>query len=343
MDYVKKLYIFLIIITLVVILIYAQRIIIPFILAILFWFMIRVIKKVMSKLRFIRKWPEWLLTVISSVILLSLLFLVVQMITVNIRYLTNTLPIYEANIGKITKSFQARFDMDLSIVLSDLFKDINFGGILTRLFTTLTNLFGDALMVLVYLIFLLLEEPLFGNKIKAMYPEEEQYKKVDSLINKIDHSVSNYIAVKTLVSLLTGILSFVALILIGIEAPFFWAFLIFILNFIPSIGSLVATLFPTIFALLQFGEFTPAILVLAIVGAIQLIVGNLLEPRVMGNAMNISPLVVFLTLMLWGMMWGIPGMLLSVPITVILILIMSEFRETRPIAILLSRRGKINT
>jgi AI-2 transport protein TqsA len=343
MDYVKKLYIFLIIITLVVILIYAQRIIIPFILAILFWFMIRVIKKVMSKLRFIRKWPEWLLTVISSVILLSLLFLVVQMITVNIRYLTNTLPIYEANIGKITKSFQARFDMDLSIVLSDLFKDINFGGILTRIFTTLTNLFGDALMVLVYLIFLLLEEPLFQNKIKAMYPEEHQYKKVNSLINKIDHSVSNYIAVKTLVSVLTGLLSFVALVLIGIEAPFFWAFLIFILNFIPSIGSLVATLFPTVFALLQFGEFTPAILVLAIVGAIQLIVGNLLEPRVMGNAMNISPLVVFLTLMLWGMMWGIPGMLLSVPITVILILIMSEFRETRPIAILLSRRGKINT
>jgi AI-2 transport protein TqsA len=342
MDNVKKLYIFLVIITLVVVLIYAQRIIIPFILAILFWFMIRVIKKVMSKLRFIRKWPEWLRTVISSVILLSLLFLVVQMITVNIRYLTNTLPVYEANIGKITKSFQARFDMDLSIVLTDLFKDVNFGAILTRLFTTLTNLFGDALMVLVYLIFLLLEEPLFQNKIKAMYPEENQYKKVDSLINKIDRSVSNYIAVKTLVSLLTGVLSFLALILIGIDAPFFWAFLIFILNFIPSIGSLVATLFPTVFALLQFGEFTPAILVLAIVGAIQLVVGNLLEPRVMGNAMNISPLVVFLTLMLWGMMWGIPGMLLSVPITVILILIMSEFRETRPIAILLSRRGKIN-
>lgn len=128
---------------------------------------------------------------------------------------------------------------------------------------------------------------------------------------------------------------------IGVDAPLFWAFLIFILNFIPTIGSLIATIFPAFFAVLQFGEFTPGILVLAIVGAIQLIVGNLVEPRVMGNTLNISPLVVFLTLSLWGVMWGVLGMLLSVPITVIIIIIMSEFPETRPIAILLSQKGNI--
>ena len=82
---------------------------------------------------------------------------------------------------------------------------------------------------------------------------------------------------------------------------------------------------------------------LAIVGAIQLIVGNLIEPRLMGNSLNISPLVVFLTLALWGVMWGITGMLLSVPITVILIIIMSEFPDTKPFAILLSRQGDINS
>ena len=82
---------------------------------------------------------------------------------------------------------------------------------------------------------------------------------------------------------------------------------------------------------------------MAIVGSIQLIVGNLVEPRLMGNTLNISPLVVFLTLSLWGVMWGITGMLLSVPITVILIIIMSEFPGTRPIAILLSQRGNLNT
>ncbi len=337
----NKIYIFLVLVTLVIVLIFAQGIIIPFILAILFWFMIRVIKKLLVKLKFLKQWPQWLLTVISSLILLSFLFLVVQMITVNIKYLSNTLPVYEASVNKITQSINQKFNLELSNILEEYTRDLNFGEILSKIFSTLTSLFGDAFTVLIYLVFLLLEEPTFPKKLKAMYPEKERHEKMSELVAKIDKSVSNYIALKTMSSLLTGFLSYFALLFIGVDAPFFWAFLIFILNFIPSIGSLVATLFPTIFALLQFGDFTPAILVLTIVGVIQVVVGNFIEPRAMGNTMNISPLVVFLTLMLWGLMWGIPGMLLSVPITVILIIIMSEFEATRPIAILLSRNGKL--
>lgn len=341
MDTIKKIYVFLIIVTVVVILNLAQNVLIPFILAVLFWFLIRVIRKSLRKVRVIRTLPGWSQTLISSVFLLSLLFLIVSMITINIRYLSATLPAYEENINKITQSFNSRFNVELPVIWTDLTADIKFGTILSRIFTTLTSLFSNALFVIIYLIFILLEESTFQDKIKAMYPEENRYKKVDSLIRKIDYSVSGYIAIKTIISLLTGTLSYIALLFIGVDAPFFWAFLIFILNFIPSIGSLIATLFPAFFALLQFGEFTPAVLVLIIVGIIQLILGNFVEPRVMGTSMNISPLVVFLTLVLWGMMWGIAGMLLSVPITVILIIILSEFKGTRPIAILLSRRGKI--
>jgi predicted PurR-regulated permease PerM len=263
------------------------------------------------------------------------------MITMNIKYLSNTLPVYEASVNKITQSINQKFNVELSSLLSEYINDLYLGGILSRLFSTLTSLFGDAFIVLIYLIFLLLEEHTFPKKLKAMYPELGPHEKMRTLVSKIDKSVSNYIALKTMASFLTGFLSYFALLFIGVDTPFFWAFLIFILNFIPTIGSLVATLFPAVFALLQFGEFTPAILVLAIVGAIQVVVGNFIEPRAMGKTMNISLLVVILTLMLWGMMWGIPGMLLSVPITVILIIIMSEFDATRPIAILLSRDGKL--
>jgi predicted PurR-regulated permease PerM len=219
---------------------------------------------------------------------------------------------------------------------------MNFGSILSSIFSTLTGLFGNAFTVLLYLVFILLEEPIFPKKLEAMYPDKEQFDHVNTLVNKIDHSIGNYIALKTLTSLLTGFLSYFALLFIGIDAPLFWAFLIFVLNFIPTIGSLIATIFPAMFAILQFGEFSPGFFVLAIVGAVQLIVGNLIEPRLMGNTLNISPLVVFLTLATWGVMWGITGMLLSVPITVILIIIMAEFPGTRPFAILLSQRGKLN-
>lgn len=341
MEASKRIYIFLIIVTVVVVLIYAQSIIIPFILAILFWFLIRVIKKILSKAKFIRLWPKWVLTLFSSVLLLSILVFVVQMITQNIQHLSETMPVYQANITKITNSINAQFNIDLETLLSDFAKDLEFGAILSQLFSALTGIFGDAFTVLLYLVFLLLEEPIFPKKIKAMYPDKKRFEQVNNLINKIDHSIGNYIALKTLVSLLTGFLSYFALLFIGVDAPLFWAFLIFILNFIPTIGSLIATIFPAIFTLLQFGELTPGILVLAIVGSIQLIVGNLVEPRLMGNTLNISPLVVFLTLSVWGVMWGVSGMLLSVPITVILIIIMSEFPETQPIAILLSQRGKL--
>lgn len=342
MESTRKIYIFLMVVTVVVVLIYAEQIIIPFILAILFWFLIRVIKKILVKIRFVDRLPRWLLTIISSFFLLGFLLLIIEMISQNIQQLSETLPVYQSNISKITNVINTRFDIDLGTLLTDYAKDFNFAGILSGLLSALTGIFGDAFTVLLYLIFLLLEEPIFPKKIRAMYPDNDRYEHINLLINKIDHSISSYVSLKTVVSLITGMLSYITLVFIGVDAPIFWAFLIFILNFIPTVGSLVATIFPAVFALLQFGGFTPALLVLTIVGSIQLVVGNFIEPRVMGNSLNISPLVVFLTLAIWGVIWGITGMLLSVPITVILILIMSEFPSTKPLAILLSQKGELN-
>ncbi len=174
-----------------------------------------------------------------------------------------------------------------------------------------------------------------------MYPNPDKYKSMRTLVNRIGKSISDYISLKTIVSLLTGILAYISLLFIGIDAPLFWSFLIFLLNYIPNIGSLIATVFPTIFAFFQFGDLTHGFLVLGIVGSIQLAVGNIVEPRIMGNSLNVSPLVVLLTLALWGVMWGVTGMILSVPITIIIIIILSEFPSTRPLAVLLSEKGEI--
>ena len=161
-------------------------------------------------------------------------------------------------------------------------------------------------------------------------------------MTKIEQSVTSYLGLKTFTSLLTGGLSYIALLFIDIDAPAFWAFLIFLLNFIPTVGSLVATAFPVLFCLLQFGGFREAIIVLIAVGVIQILVGNLLEPRLLGSSMNISPLVAILSLSIWGVLWGVVGMLLSVPITVIMVIIFAQFESTRPVAIMLSEKGRID-
>ncbi len=325
----------------VIVLIYAQSIIIPFVLAILFWFIIRIIKIGLLKIRFLRKIPKWLVSIFSTLVLLSFLILTVSMVTRNIQQLSEAMPEYEQNVNTFAESINETFNIDLEESIGDYTKDIDFASILSDLFSALTGLFGDAFMVLLYLVFLLIEEPTFGRKLKRMYPDTKKYQQVHQMVSKIDHSIRSYLSLKTLVSLMTGVFSYVALLIIGVDAPLFWAFLIFILNFIPTIGSLIATAFPAIFATLQFGDLGPAIWVLIVVGAIQIIVGNLVEPRLVGSSLNISPLVVFLTLALWGLIWGITGMLLSVPITVILIIILSEFPSSRPLAILLSQKGNI--
>jgi predicted PurR-regulated permease PerM len=339
MDFSKRIYFLLIAVIIVLLLIYAESLLIPFVLAILIWFVIRVLKNVLLRVPFFRRWPAWLMTTLSSIILLSLLSLVVSLISANIQQLSESIPAYEKNLNTLAEKINETFDIDLVESLTGAMKDFDFSNILTSLFSALTSIFGNAFLILLYLVFILLEETIFSQKLRAVYNTSEKHERVTGILNKVDRSINNYIAIKTLTSLTTGFLSFFVLYFVGVDAPFFWAFIIFILNYIPNIGSLIATLFPTVFAMLQFGDFSHALLVLIIVGAIQLTIGSLVEPRIMGNTLNMSPLVVFLTLALWGSIWGVTGMLLSVPITVIIILILNEFPGTRSVAALLSRRG----
>jgi len=120
-----------------------------------------------------------------------------------------------------------------------------------------------------------------------------------------------------------------------------WAFVIFLLNYIPYVGSLVATLLPSAFAVFQFQSFSIFIWIFLSIQAVQIVVGNILEPKVMGKTLNLSPLGVLLALTFWGMIWGVMGMILSVPITSILVIIASRFPGTRFVAVLFSETGEL--
>ena len=129
--------------------------------------------------------------------------------------------------------------------------------------------------------------------------------------------------------------------LFGIEYALFWAVLIAFLNYIPYIGSLVGVIFPVLLSLAQFGELGLSILVALALTTAQVFVGFYLEPRMMGRAFNLSPLVVLLALAFWSTLWGIAGAVLAVPMTASLVLVFAEIRTTRPIAVLLSGSGRV--
>ena len=155
--------------------------------------------------------------------------------------------------------------------------------------------------------------------------------------------IQTYVAIKTLTSLMTGLISYIILLMVGVDFAEFWGFIIFLLNYIPTVGSLLGIIFPALLTLIQFANPVPFFIVLGSIGSIQFIIGNIIEPRLTGSSLNISPLVVILSLALWGSIWGIVGMFLCVTLTVIAMIIFSYFDRTRPLAILLSGNGKIET
>lgn len=335
-------YLCIILVASVIILVYSMDVLVPFILALLIWFVIKQVRHGLRKIRWVReKTPFWLQTSVSTIIILFFGFLIVGMLQNNIQSLSRSLPLYETNVEKMITSINETWEINLLDSAEDYAHDFDFAGIIRGVLNSLTSILGDVFMILIYLLFLLLEETIFRDKLRAIYPSEARYRAVQRILIKIDRSISSYITLKTFVSFLTGLLSYIALLMIGVKAAAFWAFLIFLLNYIPTIGSLVATAFPAMFAVLQFGEFMPAVWVLIIVGAIQVIIGNVVEPKVMGNSLNISSLTVILALSFWGALWGITGMILSVPITVIMILVFSEFPNTKPVAIMMSEKGRI--
>ncbi len=327
-------------------LIIGKKLLLPLVLAGLIWFFIKEIRKLSEKIPFIGKHlPRWIHNVVSISILYGVLGAVVNMLALNINELTkdDNLAVYINNLNGISDYIYDQFGINLETFWNNSADTINYSNLIQNSLSSLSEQLGNVFMIGLYVLFMLLEETAFSGKLDAMAGDQIKRQEWNKTLKRISDSIGSYLVLKTVVSLLTGILSYTVLVIIGIDAPLFWAFLIFLLNYIPTVGSLIATLFPACMALLQSGELNLALMVIVAVGAIQLIVGNIIEPRVMGNSLNVSSLVVILALSFWGAIWGITGMVLSVPITVIMIILFGQFETTRKIAILLSDRGKLET
>lgn len=323
-------------------LVYGEPIIVPFVIALLIWFIVKKMRNLLDKSAFIRRYiPSWLKTGLASMVIFGGIFFIGQMLTANIQSLADSYSKYLVNIESISLKINDLFKINLTDEINGFVQGFDFSSYLQSLFNSLSEILGNMVMIIFYVIFLFVEESLFQHKIKLIFEPSNRFEKVSGILTKIDRSLSSYISLKSLVSLLATTLSYFIMLGVGIDSPLFWAFLIFMFNFIPSIGPILGTVLPSLFCLIQFGEFVPAMVVLVGVGSVSVLVGSLVEPKLMGNTLNISPLVAILSLALWGSIWGIIGMLLSVPITVALIIIFSQFPNTRSIAILLSERGRV--
>ena len=206
---------------------------------------------------------------------------------------------------------------------------------------TFTSFTQYATLIIIYALFMALEYPSFDRKLKALYPKKKDYDQACNTFENITQDVGKYLKIKSLMSFFTGLTSFIVLAVAGISYAPFWGLVIFGLNFIPTVGSILAILMviPVVVIQLTFG--TASIITAAALIGIQLTIGNFIEPRLMGKSLNLSPLVILLSLAFWGTIWGPIGALLCVPLMVILNITLAKFEQTRGIAILLSQEGRI--
>ena len=206
-----------------------------------------------------------------------------------------------------------------------------------RMLSGLGGILTNSLLIILTVIFILLEASSFPQKVRAAFGDP---KGTFSQFSKITEAVNNYLAIKTLVSLGTGIIVAFWVGVLGIDFPVIWGLLAFLLNFIPNLGSIIAAVPPVLLGFIQFG-IGRALLVALGYGIVNVLFGNVVEPKLMGRKLGLSTLVVFLSLVFWGWVWGPVGMLLSVPMTMIVKIALEGHPSTQGLSILLGSESSV--
>ncbi|HAT1595831.1 TPA: AI-2E family transporter [Legionella pneumophila] len=324
-------------------LIAGRGLLIPIVISIFVWHLLNTINSGVQKIPFIgTHLPSWISMILSLFVVVCLVMILINIITNNVSDVIAASPRYQENLLHIFNNLDQRFHVKGIFDFDSLIQGFSIQSMLVNIYGVFTTITSSAVLISLYVVFLFVEQHYFTQKMDAFFPQEEHRKLVKNIISHITKDTQTYLGIKTLLSLLTATLSWFIMKWVGLDFAEFWALLIFFLNYIPNIGAIVATAFPAALALIQFESWWPFLEVTFGIVAIQFFVGNFLEPRLLGKSLNLSPLVILFALALWGAIWGVLGMFLSVPITVMMMIIFAHFDVTRPIAILLSQDGYIH-
>lgn len=282
------------------------------------------------------KTMDWTSNIIAIGIMFGVMYLFVTQIQPMFRELLVALPAIQHKMiifgNYLSESLGIKFDASMLP---------NIANIATNIGASAANLVTSAGMILVYILFMFIEQSTFNKKFAALFPNKRQSTKMRYIIDSIDDNMKKYLFMKTLLSGITGILSFFWLEMIGVQFAGIWAFIVFITSYIPTIGAIVACALPILYSLITAPSLHQPILTAIGLIALQVIFGNILEPKFTGKTLNLSTLAILINLVFWGMIWGIAGMFFSVPLLVATFIITAQFDSTRWIAILLSADGKI--
>jgi AI-2 transport protein TqsA len=308
----------------------AQSVILPLIIAWLLSYLIGPAINFMTS----RKIPATLAVAIILILLLGIFYLSFTFLYSRVSAFATAYPRYHTRLTELAALLTSKWNLDF-----DPLAGINWGQNISRGLVSLSGsifaFISQLVLVVIFLFFILLGKPFFRYKILKSFSAENA-DQISQITFSITAQIRRYLSLQFLISFTTGILVWLALQIIGVDFPVTWGALAFFLNFIPTVGSIVASIPPIVLALVQFYPSPwPGVITLIAVVTIQMGMGNALAPKVMGDQLNLSPVVVLLSLLFWGWLWGVVGALISIPIAAAIKIVCENIETLHPISVMM--------
>ncbi len=314
----------------------AKPVLFPFCLAVLLSFILSPVLDFLTR----RKIPRTVSIVLLIILTFIVLYLLGSLFYTTGKAFAAELPKYGLKLTRLLTALQDRFNIpQLRLESIDWSQQLDLdrvGGFLLSTLGPFFSFLSNLSIILIFLIFILAGQGKTTAKLKASL-DARRSGKIIEVISNIISQTQKYLAIKTIISFVTGVVATVILLAFGVDYAVFFGFLTFLLNYIPNIGSIIATAFPVLMALFQFESIWTAVWILLLLIVSQQIFGTFIEPRVMGEGLNLSPLLVIFSLFFWGWLWGLPGMILAVPMAAIIKIICQNIPDFEFIAVLMSR------
>ncbi|MGN0724706.1 MAG: AI-2E family transporter [Treponema sp.] len=318
----------------------AAKIIVPVMFAILLSLvMLPVLQKLKKSLHI-----PWIVSAIAILgISLSLIFTIGNMLVSSLSTIVTLYPRYENRLMAIYQIFAKAFKLpfnETNSLFENLWNQLGVRGAVQSALIAITsgtiNTGKTLFTIMLLILFLVSEMNSFQDKLSYAFSTQKVKGRVSKALNNIIQEVTQFISIKFIISLATGIIIGTGTFLTGLEFPVVWGFLAFILNFIPTFGSIISSLFTIVFSIIQFyPDISSIVIVTLIIVITQFTLGNILEPRITGSNLGLSPFMILVSLSIWGGIWGFSGFLLAVPTTVIVKIICENVSFLHPIAIFL--------
>jgi AI-2 transport protein TqsA len=318
----------------------------PFALAIFIWLVMegfaRAIRRPFPHL------PDWIAHFVAMAVAAISIVIFIAVLRGAILEFAGKSDLYEARINELIAQVYAMLGLsDTPPKLSALLYSDATVRFVEPALSSVQGLAGDMVLIMIYVAFLYVTANPFSRKLDRVFTRPLDRERARLIGADVRRTMEQYLWVQTALSIITTALTYVTLLAVGLDNALFWAFVIFVLNYIPTIGSIIATALPALFAIAQpaWPGFMPddpflcALIVFLGISVWQFLIGNFVSPRMTSNSLNLSALVVLLSLAVWGALWGLPGMFLSAPLTVLIMIVLAQLPGARWIAVLMSADG----